>query len=428
MAKKNILIVSFFYPPINMVATDRAVKFVDELLERGFRVSLITNSHRGLAEKFADFTQDIEHPNLQIYRVPFMKYTEPNFLYDKKYNLIARVLSISFVAFIFRMFYDWGIGWNRGVSKMAEKIILDDKPHIIFSTGAPFTPFWPLSRLSRKYRIPLVLDYRDLWSESPVGLGPLANRFIARFIEKKVNKQATLITTVSEGCAQIINAATVHAQSKVKVLYNFPSHKYRDWLLSIQAKHAPAPAPQTGKLKLIYAGSMYPNADFGAILNAISLLSKEELEKLQFTYCGLAGRQVRSQFKQFGLETIFYDKGYLTKEDTVKELLDSDMMISVVKNADFTNDPIISGIITTKIFDYIILNKRVLNICPKGAELLTLIQRYQLKNIHSFTSSETLRIKEFIQQMLSEGHLSPIPVTDSPLKWESQDFSWFDNL
>ncbi len=408
------------------MATDRAVKFVDELLERGYRVSLITNTHEGLSKKFADFKQDFEHPNLKIYRVPFLTYTEPNFLYDKKYNPIARVLSISFVAFIYRMFYDWGIGWNRGVRKMAEAIIQNEKPGIIFSTGAPFTPFWPLSRLSRKYQIPLVLDYRDLWSESPVGLGPFSNRFIAGFIEKKVNKQAALITTVSQGCAQIINAATVHVQSKVKVLYNFPSRKYRDWLLSIKAKHKSD--VETGKLKLIYAGSMYPNADFGPILKAISLLSKEELTKLQFTYCGLSGKEVKSWFKEFGLESIFYDKGYLTKEDTVKELLDADLMISVVKNSDFTDDPIISGIITTKIFDYIILNKTVLNICPRGAELLTLIQQYQIKNIHSFTGSETLRVKEFIQHLIAGVHSINTPETDSPLKWESQDFSWFETL
>lgn len=309
---------------------------------------------------------------------------------------------------------------------MAKEIIRNKKPGIIFSTGAPFTPFLPLSRLSKKYQIPLVLDYRDLWSESPVGLGPLANRFIAGFIEKKVNKQAALITTVSQGCAQIINAATVHALSKVKVLYNFPSRKYRDWLLSIKAKHTSA--VETGKLKLIYAGSMYPNADFGSILKAISLLSKEELNKLQFIYCGLSGNMVRSQFKEFGLDSIFLDKGYLTKEDTVKELLNADLMISVIKNFDFTDDPIISGIITTKIFDYIILNKTVLNICPKGAELLTLIEQYQIKNIHSFTASETLRVKEFLQQLITGVHSFNTYEIDSPLKWEFQDFSWFETL
>lgn len=407
-----------------MVASDRSVKYTKVLLEKGFKVSIITNSNTNLLHQLSDFAQDIKHPNLVIHRVPFLKYTEPNFLYEKDHYKVFKILSKLISAFFFRILYDWGIGWNRGVKKIAEKIITNDKVDVLFSSGAPYTPFWSLAKLSEKYKIPLVLDYRDLWARSPVGLGFFSVRFIANFIERYVNDRAFIVTTVSEGCAQILKLTSVREPSKIRVLYNFPSQKYEHWLLSIKQSHRQI--SRSSKLRLIYTGSIYPDADFSGLLSAIAKLDESDSSKLEFIYCGMSGDIVKRQFEHYNLGCIFQNKGFLSKEATVKELLDADILISVVKNYDYTEDPAISGIITTKIFDYIILGKCVLNICPKGSELLKLIDYYGIKNIHSFTGIETEQMKIFLLKMIKGEIKVDEQSNQKQMQWENQNFDWLE--
>jgi hypothetical protein len=58
------------------------------------------------------------------------------------------------------------------------------KADIIFATSTPLTIAIPAVIASKRQKIPLVFEVRDLWPELPIAMGALKNP-IARFLAKK---------------------------------------------------------------------------------------------------------------------------------------------------------------------------------------------------------------------------------------------------
>ena len=76
------------------------------------------------------------------------------------------------------------------------------RPDVIVVSGPPFSTYLVARRLARRYGIPWVADYRDLWTNSTYYLcGPIRRR-VDRVVERWILRTASLTTTVSEPLAE----------------------------------------------------------------------------------------------------------------------------------------------------------------------------------------------------------------------------------
>ena len=76
------------------------------------------------------------------------------------------------------------------------------RPDVVLATSTPLTVALPGIRLSRRFRIPLVFEVRDLWPEAPIQMCALRNPLAisaARMLERKAYRRAARIIALSPG-------------------------------------------------------------------------------------------------------------------------------------------------------------------------------------------------------------------------------------
>lgn len=113
---------------------------------------------------------------------------------DSKFNLLRKSLS---------MFFDLGqflflIGTKVSLYKAAEKYLENNKIDVIIATGEPYVLFKYASKLSDKFGIPWIADYRDPWTQDKSRREKGFPESFDAVIEKRTLRNASAITTVSE--------------------------------------------------------------------------------------------------------------------------------------------------------------------------------------------------------------------------------------
>jgi len=93
---------------------------------------------------------------------------------------------------------------------------------IIFATSTPLTIALPAVYASRKCKVPMVFEVRDLWPELPIAMGALRNpltRSAAKWLERFAYRSSAEIVALSPGMADGI-AHTGYPDSRITVIPN----------------------------------------------------------------------------------------------------------------------------------------------------------------------------------------------------------------
>lgn len=101
------------------------------------------------------------------------------------------------------LFPDLGYFWYRKAFQSGINLIEERSIDVIYSTFPEPSAHWLGFKLSRKMKLPLILDYRDLWSTNPLFRKNWIFNNYLRFTEKKILK-----------CADSVIFATEMAQEK----------------------------------------------------------------------------------------------------------------------------------------------------------------------------------------------------------------------
>jgi len=88
------------------------------------------------------------------------------------------------------------IGTKLEIYKTAYNYLKNNKVDIVIASGEPFVLFHYAKRLSKRFRVPWVADYRDPWSSNLRNKNWCYFKYYA-FIEKRTAVNASLISTVS---------------------------------------------------------------------------------------------------------------------------------------------------------------------------------------------------------------------------------------
>lgn len=111
---------------------------------------------------------------------------------DTRYKLVRKCLS----GFYEILQYLLPIGTKRELYKAAFDYLSKNKVDVIIATGEPFVLFHYAKRLSKRFKVPWVADYRDPWSNPWRKKNGLYHKF-NQWVEKRTVGSASLISTVS---------------------------------------------------------------------------------------------------------------------------------------------------------------------------------------------------------------------------------------
>ena len=301
----KVLIVSFWFPPANVVGAIRVGKLARYLDRHGHEVRVLTTNIGG------DQSLPLEIPIEQVIYTEYRQRRDRLALLGRSFRRrTAAALGVSGETslaesnrpskpawdWLQRQYYalvhipDMRSDWIKTAMPAGRQLVEEWRPDIIFASAPPFTGLIVAGRLSRAFDIPWVADFRDLWVDNPYYgyREPGWRRPVDVMIERLMVKNATALVTVSPGWAEQLRRR--HSKP-TDVVYN--GYAEEDF------PQSPLNDDQGEVLRILYTGSIYQGfRDPSALFAAIGLLGETLRERVRVEFFGDAGDEVLALAEQ----------------------------------------------------------------------------------------------------------------------------------
>lgn len=153
----NILFIAFEFPPLNRGGVHRPLAFVKYLPQFGINPIVITLDKACYKDVFDTYGYDEGLGKEVINKTTMVPVSA-----DKPpvYSRVKRFTSIYFSIHGNETKY-----WDRHFYNAVEMAIATYSPKAIFATVPPFSLLPLVYKISKKYHLPMILDFRDAWSQ-----------------------------------------------------------------------------------------------------------------------------------------------------------------------------------------------------------------------------------------------------------------------
>lgn len=253
----------------------------------------------------------------------------------------------------------------------------------IFATAPPYTDFLIGQDIKKKYKVPLVIDYRDAWVDSPVlNFYPTPFHKMSNMrLEKDVLKDANKIITTNRRVKELIISRYGNIDyNEVKIIpQGFDSS---DFETAVEEG-----LPSKPFMRITYSGSFYTRSP-KPFLEAISkfFIKYPELKgTVEFCFLGVVSKEFQALIRSLGIDGSVNITGYVEHIQCVKYLLASDVLFLLVSRGE-NDDAALPG----KIGEYMGSRKFIIASVPEGVTMKTL-EKYEAVQ---FTGEDPIELME----------------------------------
>jgi glycosyltransferase involved in cell wall biosynthesis len=394
----KVLIVSFAFPPSNVIGAVRVGKLARYLDHRGHDVRVLTT----------DLVADRSLP-LEILRerVFYTEYRLRRRWIDRVVRLLrggtafpaggrrdnappqdgtpARSLWQTFRRHYFGLIHipDMRADWVRTAVPAGRQLIREWKPEIIFASAPPNTGLMVASRLARAHNIPWVADFRDLWVDNPYYSEPGWRKRIDAILERRILRRAAALVTVSPIWAEQLRR---RHRKDVTVVYN--GYAEEDF---------PPLAQRTdpeGSLTIRYMGSIYRGfRDPSVLFSAIALLPDHIRTRINVEFFSDAGDAVLDAAAAHRVERAVTVKPRVPYRHALALQMDADVLLLLQ-----SSDPRDEGNLPAKLFEYLYARRPILFIgYERGIAARLVIERSA-----GLVSNSPIKIRDQLQKWFED--------------------------
>ncbi|ADP97674.1 TPR/glycosyl transferase domain protein [Marinobacter adhaerens HP15] len=411
---RHILFIAYFYPPTDSTGVPgcmRTIKFVRNLANGRCHVLTTSPQTKSSPDALAHLHLPVNRE--QIHRVKsldifkfllwarkrirlltsFSKRAEPT---DKTVQSVLKTSNTNgevasrskvqkFKDFIYDACYfpDQAGPWIIPAVIKGIKVVKQHNIDAIFATGSPWSGLVAGYLISRLSSLPLIVDFRDPWMNNPFhqSKGRLLDDWSAR-LERRVVKHASAVSLNTDPLhAEFVHRYPDEPANKFFVMPNgFDSAEFQNIV-------AEPRVTVQDSLLLCHAGFLYGVRDPAVLLEAIRAANQQ-----------LADSGKRIVFRQIGDVNLGYDL-----KDRFSDLLEDGSLIldsarpykeclSALASADIVVNvqPGTRTQIPSKLYDYLAINKPIINITSPDGALGTLVIDKKLGDLVSFEEKEQL--------------------------------------
>ncbi len=367
---KNVLVVTYYFPPSGGPGVQRVLKFCTYLLDNGWRPVILTVKDADYPARDESLLNEIPAEAI-VYRTPIL---EPYAVYraftgKKKgtpvdVNTIPkpgekRSLKETLAEFVRATFFipDARMGWIKPGVKQGLEIIEKHDIQAIYSSSPPYSCSMIARNLKRRTGLPWVAGFRDPWR----GFLSAPNRWwlpdaIDRAYERSVYAECDRMEVAWEGIAKDfagkypdLDTAKVHHLPNGFDSADFPTVE----------------VVEKDRFVVTYTGSMYgkrnPESFFAAVARLVEQ-GRVDPSDIRLQFIGRFGAEVRAMFDHPVLADSILVHDYMPHAASVRHLFQSDALLMVVD--DFKgNEEIVPG----KVYEYMGSGKPVITLAPEGA-------------------------------------------------------------
>lgn len=383
---KNILIISYKFPPMSGIGTRRWAKFAKYFSRSGYKVHILTINYNKVdnINWFHDVKDDdniIIHRVKSGYPIWLMKLSS-----NKYISFIQKVLGFGLKKSIF--YIDIAQYWAKYMIPKAKEIINQYNIKNVIVTSPPHSISYYATYLKVDLpNINLIQDFRDNWNDDTPYIYPNTLKFFWQK-EKSVYME-WFVVNHSDYIVNVTNDITTRAINKFK--------QYENKFLTIHngfdkddRKNLINKDITSEKIKIIYAGGLglgrIKAIEF--IMDILLTFENNILNKIQLN--------IYTSFDKSKLDkkyTELFDFGVVN----FYELVSPQRIFSIINEHQYClsiNSPSYPYAFGTKIFDYMMLNKSIIHISGDG-ELSKLLIKYK-QLVSDYNKDEIEELLKFI--------------------------------
>jgi len=408
---KNVLILTYYWPPTGGAGVHRWLKFVKYLRRFGWEPIVYTpeNPEPPLLDPSLenDIPQGLTVLKTRIWE-PYSLYKkfvgrppdkgfQAGFLSEQKVPKRKQDLSVWIRGNFF--IPDARKYWIRPSVKYLSAYLKEVPVQVVVTTGPPHSLHLIGLKLKQKLNIPWVADFRDPWTGidfySRLKLTRAADRKHHR-LEQQVIMQADAVITVSHGMKIDFRK---YRQNGIHVITN-----------GYDPEDIPSvPVEPAGDFLITHLGSVNADRNPHAFWKAVSesLQENEPFKKhLRIRFIGKTDVTVRASILEHGLEN-YVELCPPVPHEQVFTLLKQSRLLFLPVN----RTPNAASILTGKLYEYLAAGRPVLGIGPEDGEMARILEETGAGRVCHWDSPD--RIKSFLEEIFEKylaGQSPAIPV------------------
>lgn len=365
VSMKKVLIITYCYPPCNAISSHRPRSFAENFAEHGLYPIVVTRHWDGNEKTWLDF----QRPNTSPPRITAdEKATVIELPYEGKlfsrFNRIKGIAPLRKAAALLLtasgrfQIHNYAIESFEGY---LNAYLSKNRVHYIYATCDPFSVAKLGHRLSKRFDIPLVVDFRDLWNNKLLSneyRPSLNERVIDRLHEWYLSKwiePAKFVTAVTGPINEEVRRISPGMRT-LTVTNGFETELFRRLA---EEQHV-----ENEKFTFSIIGTLFPEHDLSVLADGMALfLSGKNRSTIQLNLIGTAGIP---EIKEFFEKRFPADCMRLTERVPREEALQIMNRSDVLFHAGWRS---YRGIASGKVFEYMGARKNVL-IAPGDQDIM----------------------------------------------------------
>ncbi len=419
---KKFLFISYYYPPIQTIASMRSWKLAKYIREFGWEPIVLasTSESNTWGSPLPDvrvvrienklFLHRIRKKAKERLIVPQVSGSSsaqaprPGYLRDMVFEVAHCVNRALLKIFAYP---DAFPDWRRKALIRGREILSNEKVELILSTASPFSSHIVASTISRETGVPWIADYRDLWTQNHYSHHTTLRSFFEKKLELSTVKTAFSVTTVSEPLA-----------FKLNTLLNQPIHTITN---GFDSQDYSTTVDATPIFSIIYTGNIYEGRQNPcSLFDAIRLLLNEkkiEKQKLQLHFYGSDRRYLSKLLEGKGIDDLIHLHDPVPFEECVRHQKSATILLFLN-----WNDLQQKGVYSGKIFEYLGARRPILAF-PRNPDSVVdqLLERTNAGVLCDTPEEIATQLKEWYDTFYSFGELPYNGVDDEILKFDRRN-------
>ena len=354
---KRVLIISYFFPPCSLTASQRVFSWAKWLHKFGYYPTIISRKWEKNLKTLKDVSipssNGISHEKYEEYEVYYLPYKGNlrDRIYQKygesKFRLFRQ--GLTFAELFLQYFYNKAIPYSN-IYSFAQGLMKKEKFEHLFISGNPFNLFKFGYQLHKKFGITWTADYRDAWSTSEINdnSSSVFKRVIHKLDTKFEKKWVSTAVSVSASSGPIGQSIEDLTGTKSFPLYN--GIAFEDFDVVKETK-------KLTTFTIAYIGTLYDGQKIELFCNAFKkFLNQTKSTNAQLTFPGLAffgEQESRIKNAMKGYEDFFSCSDRVPREEILQLEKQAHLLLHVAWQG-------YKGIIASKIYEYIASGTKII--------------------------------------------------------------------
>lgn len=381
----RLLLVSYYFPPANTIGALRAGKLAKYLPDHGWEPWILTLRDGLFASAGA---LPVEVPAQRVLRADLGRLATR--LAERRRGRTGgggagrpgRGVWVRFSALFSDVrFPDRALPWCLPAIARGSELLRRERFDAIVSSHGPPSSHLVAAVLARRFRLPWVADFRDLWSGNHVHIRAGLPLRLETMLERRVLGRAVALTTVSAPLARRL--AALHSKP-VSVLPNgFDA-----------ADYAGEPPPERAdSFVIVYTGTVYPGKqDPGPVLAAVAALGAQGV-RIELHFYGSDAPPLAAQAQACGAGAYLHLHPAIPHREAVARQQAADALLLLA-----WTDPGSDGVYTGKVFEYLGARRPILATGPGGGVIERLLADTGAGTLVRDRAAAVARLRELLRQ------------------------------